>query len=223
MRKYRRKKKKRKNYLLRLVLLIFVFLYAFDYTFGLDAETIQTFLDTYNNNSKNENVEEKKPVVVKNSKKELKVTFLDVGQADAILIQNGKDNMIIDAGNNNDGPLLVNYFKAINISKFKYVVGTHPHEDHIGGIDDIINNFEIDKFYIPDVITTTVTFTDVLDALENKKMKFDIPKIDDVWEFGDAKVEVIYTGTNEKDLNSTSIVLKLIYGDVKFLFTGDRY
>ena len=85
------------------------------------------------------------------------ITYLDVGQADSILIQNKGHNMLIDAGNNEDGPLLVQYFKEQNITKFDYLITTHPHEDHIGGMDDIINNFDIEKIYMPDVTTTTKT------------------------------------------------------------------
>ena len=75
----------------------------------------------------------------------LEVTFIDVGQADSILLENEGHYMLIDAGNNEDGPKLVNYFKTQNISNFDYVIGTHPHEDHIGGLDDVIENFNISK------------------------------------------------------------------------------
>jgi len=151
----------------------------------------------------------------------LKVYFLDVGQADCILIQNDEKNMLIDAGNNNDGELLVDYFKELNIDKFDYVVGTHPHEDHIGGLDDVINNFEIGTVYLPDVFTTTKTFEDVLDAIDSKNLSFKVPVIDDTFYLGDAKFSVIYTGDDMDDLNNSSIVLKMIFGDVSFLFTGD--
>lgn len=151
----------------------------------------------------------------------LKISYLDVGQADSILIQNNGENMLIDAGNNEDGELLVHYFQDQGITDFKYVVGTHPHEDHIGGLDDIINNFNITTIYLPDVITTTKTFTDVLDAIENKNMTYTVPKIDQIITLGDAQLKVIYTGTDTSDLNNCSIVLKLTFGATSFLFTGD--
>lgn len=151
----------------------------------------------------------------------LKVSFIDVGQADSILIENNNHNMLIDAGNNADGKKLVNYFKENNIESFDYVVATHPHEDHIGGIDDIINNFDVSTFYMPEVLTTTKTFEDVLDALDNKNMKYDVPKIDDTFNLGDANIKVIYVGNSSSDLNDSSIVLKLTYGNNSFLFTGD--
>lgn len=151
----------------------------------------------------------------------LEVYFLDVGQADSILIKNNKDVMLIDAGNNEDGELISNYINSMGITDFKYVIGTHPHEDHIGGLDNIINNFNIDNIYIPDAITTTKTFIEVLDALEKKNMMYEVPNIGDKISFGEATLEVIYTGTDTSDLNNTSIILRLDFGQVSFLFMGD--
>lgn len=151
----------------------------------------------------------------------LNVYYLDVGQADAILIENNKKYMLIDAGNNEDGEKLVAYFKKLGITKFDIVVGTHAHEDHIGGMDDIINNFEIEDFYMPEVITTTKTFEDVLDALEVKQVAFQTPIIDSELVFENSKVKVLSVSDDDSDLNDTSIVLRLKYGTTSFLFTGD--
>ena len=151
----------------------------------------------------------------------VKVEYIDVGQADAILIENNKKYMLIDAGNNEDGDLLVNYFKDKNITDFEYVVATHPHEDHIGGMDNIIKNFNIKNYYMPDCYTTTKTFEEILDALEEKNLSFETPDIDSEFRLGDALFRVLYTGTDKRDLNNTSIVLRMTYKDVSFMFTGD--
>ena len=151
----------------------------------------------------------------------LQIWFLDVGQADSILIQNGDTNMLIDAGNNEDGKKLVSYFQSLGIESFQYVIGTHAHEDHIGGMDDIIDNFNIDTFYMPDAITTTATFESVLDSLEAKNIAFQTPTVDSTFELGDATIDVLYVGTDDTDLNNTSIVLKLTYGNTSILFMGD--
>lgn len=153
---------------------------------------------------------------------DLKIYYLDVGQADSILISNNNHNMLIDAGNNEDGPKLVKYIKEeLNITKFDYVVGTHPHEDHIGGLDDIINNFEIENILLPEVTTTTKTFEDVLDCLANKNLDITIPIIDSTFKLGEADLSVIYTGTDDENLNNSSIILKMIFGNYSYLFTGD--
>lgn len=107
----------------------------------------------------------------------LKVHFIDVGQADSILIQYGNENMLIDAGNNDDENTLKNYINSLGIKEFKYVVGTHAHEDHIGSLDYIINSFKVGKVYFPKVSASTKTFENLLNAVNNKGMKFTTPTV----------------------------------------------
>lgn len=149
------------------------------------------------------------------------VSFINVGQADSILIRNGNYNMLIDAGNNEDGEKLVNYFKSLGIEEFTYVFATHPHEDHIGGMDDIINNFKIDNYYMSNKLSTTKTFMDVLDALDGRNLKYTVPNKGDTLKLGDANIKVIYPGDDKSNINDSSIVLKITYGKNSFLLTGD--
>lgn len=201
-----KKKKKQKLpkgiSILLIIVAIFYSLYEkdIDQTFGLPVT--ETFKETENTNT-------------------LDITYLDVGQADAILIQNEGHNMLIDAGNNEDGPLLVQYFKEQNMTKFDYLIATHPHEDHIGGMDDIIKNFDIEKIYMPNVTTTTKTFLDVLNAMEEKNMTFDAPNIGQNFALGHTLFQVMYTGSDKKNLNNSSIILKANFKNTSYLFTGD--
>lgn len=151
----------------------------------------------------------------------LSVSFIDVGQADSILVKEKDKNILIDAGNNVDGPKLVSYLKSLGIASFDYVIATHPHEDHIGGMDDIINNFTIHNFYMPDAITTTKTFEDVLDALESKNIAAHIPTKNETFTLDQTQAKVLYVGSDERDLNNTSIVLKLEFNNISFLLMGD--
>lgn len=151
----------------------------------------------------------------------LNVYYFDVGQADSIVIENNGVYMLIDAGNNADGENLVNYFREMGITKFEYVIGTHAHEDHIGGMDNILNNFEIGHFFMPDVVTTSKTFEDVITALENNEIAFETPEIGEIFIIGGCKFEVLHVGSEDDDLNDTSIVVRGLYGNTSFLFMGD--
>lgn len=150
----------------------------------------------------------------------LKVYFIDVGQADSILLTNQNSSMLIDAGNNEDGELISKYIKTLGINKIDYLIGTHPHEDHIGGLDNIIRNFEIGTVYLPEKTTNTKTYEEVLDAMLEKNLKLTVPKIGDKFNVGLAQNEVIWTDNN-KNLNNCSIVIKTTYGTKSFLFMGD--
>ena len=151
----------------------------------------------------------------------LNIYYFNVGQADAILLENDNKYMMIDAGNNADGELLVKQLKEMGVSKLDYLIATHAHEDHIGGMDDVINNFDVDNFYMPDVVTTTKTFEDLITALENKSIAFNTPNIGEIFLFGSCKFEVLHLSDETSDLNDTSIVVRGLYGENSFLFMGD--
>lgn len=155
----------------------------------------------------------------------LKIHFFDVGQADSILLISNNKTMLIDAGNNDDGDLIVNNIKKLGIKKLDYVVGTHPHEDHIGGLDRVILNFEIGTIYMPKVQTNTKTFEDVLDAIASKNLKITSPKQGDKFMLGLAECEVMLVGDNSEDeqenLNLSSIVIRTKYKEQSYLFTAD--
>ena len=153
----------------------------------------------------------------------LEIYFIDVGQADSILVQNKEESMLIDAGNNEDGKDVVNFIKEKGIKKLNYVIGTHPHEDHIGGLDDVINSsLEIENIFMPKIQTNTKTFEDVLDAISNKGLNITAPQKGDEFKIGEAKCEVMTDSIlDQKNLNLSSIIIKLQFGNNSFLFMGD--
>lgn len=151
----------------------------------------------------------------------LEVHFIDVGQGDSILLKTKNEYMLIDAGDSKSKKTLFSYFEKFNIKSFEYVVATHPHEDHIGSMDDIIKNYSIDNFYMPDVLTTTKTFEDMLDSLEEKNMTYKVPDIGERFYLGDAEIKVLYLNDDEDNLNDCSIVLRLVYGDSSIIFMAD--
>ena len=170
----------------------------------------------------------KEKITDNNSEKEntvinsiLEIYYFDVGQADSILIKEDNYKVLIDGGNKEDGEYLVKYLKEeLNINDLNIVVGTHPHEDHIGGLSDIINELNIDKIYLPNVTTTSKIFESLLDSIQNN-YKITVPKINEEIKLNNMNFKVLYTGTDESDLNNSSIVLKLNYGKTSYLFMGD--
>ncbi|MCX6003339.1 MAG: ComEC/Rec2 family competence protein [Chloroflexi bacterium] len=152
----------------------------------------------------------------------LEVYFLDVGQGDCEIVRYQDATMLIDAGTNASATLLVSTIKSMGISKFDVAVGTHPHEDHIGGLDAVINNFSIGKLYMPKVTTTTKTYTDVLAAIKDKGYTVTTPISGSTFNLGDAQCTILAPNSqNYEDMNNYSIVIKVTYGTTSFLFTGD--
>lgn len=154
----------------------------------------------------------------------LRVHYIDVGQGDSELIELPNDEvMLIDAGENDKGGVVVDYIKSQGIDKIDYLVGTHPHSDHIGGLDTVIDELETGKIYMPKVASDTKTFNDVLDAVERKglsvntaKSGVEVLKSDDLSVTFVAPVRETY-----KSLNNVSAVVKIVYKNSSFLFTGD--
>lgn len=151
----------------------------------------------------------------------LKIYYLDVGQADSTLLINNGKTMLIDTGNYDDSKFVIGYLNNLGIKKIDYLIGTHPHEDHIGSMASIIKNFDIDKIYMPDVVTTTSFFENVLIEVKNKGYFIETPKEGDSFNLGEAVVDVLYLDNDEDNFNDDSIILRVRFGSNKFLFMGD--
>ncbi len=154
----------------------------------------------------------------------LKVHFIDVGQGDSILIftPSGK-TMLIDGGKNDKANLVKEYIGALGVNKIDVVVGTHPHEDHIGGLDVVVDNFDIGSIYLPKKTTTTRTFEDLLLSIKNKGLKVKTAAANtDINIDPEINVQMLAPiSANYEDINNYSAVIKVSYKNNSFLFTGD--
>jgi len=155
---------------------------------------------------------------------DLIVNFLDVGQADSILIQLPNNRvMLIDGGNSNDANTILSYMGSLNITTIDYLVATHPHADHIGGLSSIINNMNIGEIYMPRISHTSQTFAKLLDAIENKGLGINEAKAGvNILSVFDLHIDIIAPVRDDySDLNDWSAAIKIIYKNNSFLFMGD--
>ena len=207
-----------KKALMRLLAILIVFIISYAYN--------RFFMNENLNNSKKanlkDNINNSKFADVDLNNEDFNVLFMYVGQADSTLIKYKNKTMLIDAGNNEDGKNIVKFLKDKGISKLDYIVGTHYDEDHIGGLDDIIENFDIGKFYLSNGGELGPNYYNLEKAAKKKNLAITIPKVGDKIDFGDVDMEVMsaskFDGKND---NNASIVIQAKYGSRKYLFMGD--
>lgn len=148
------------------------------------------------------------------------IHFIDVGQADAALVLCDGYAMLIDGGNVADSSRLYTYLKNNNISHLDYIIGTHAHEDHIGGLAGALNFASVDTAFCPVNSYETDAFDNFVHALEKHNVAITIPTAETTFSLGNASCEIIAVNTDNEP-NNSSIVLRIKYGETSFLFTGD--
>jgi competence protein ComEC len=154
----------------------------------------------------------------------LQAIFLDVGQADCILLKTNDQAMLIDAGNTGQDKLVLNYLSDYGVTKLDYLVATHPHADHIGSMTSVVKAMDsVGTVIMPDKVHTTKTYENLLKAIEERNIHLTIPKPGDIFTMGAANIQVLAPANakQQTDLNECSIVLRVTFGDIVFLFTGD--
>ena len=156
---------------------------------------------------------------------ELAVHFLDVGQADAILVVDGDKTMMIDTGdwpNGEHKEYMLSYIESLGIETIDYLVLTHPDADHIGGAPEVINTFDVINCIMPDETKVSATFERTLDALEDNGVNVLLPEPGDEYTLKNAVFRILAPlKTTYTDTNDHSVVLRLQYGERSILFAGD--
>lgn len=159
-----------------------------------------------------------------NGMEDLTVHYMDVGQADAALLtfsdEEGEYNILVDAGNWNADDV-VSYLKGQLIDHLDIVIGTHPHADHIGQIDKVIEQIGVDEVWMSGDAANSQVFNQMLDAIDKYDVDYYEPRAGEVFDVGPMVIEVFNPSEVNGNVNEGSLSMKMTYGDVSFLFTGD--
>lgn len=213
----RKIKKKIKNSILYILCALFFVL----------INNISGIIESYENNNINEKNYEKEEFNKEISSVDssvLRIHYIDVGQGDSAFIElPNNSTMLIDAGENDMGEVVVDYINKLGYSKIDYIIGTHPHTDHIGGLKDIINNFNTNKIYMPKVISTSKTYENLLNTIAEKNLKIHTAKKGvNIINENNLSIDIVAPNDDSyTNLNNYSAILKITYKNKSFLFTGD--
>lgn len=156
-----------------------------------------------------------------NTSHSFQIHFLDVGQADSALVLCGNEAMLIDGGNVADSSLLYSHLKSQGITHLDYVVATHAHEDHVGGLSGALNYASVDTVYCPVTSYNSNAFNNFVKAANKHGASITVPKVGHTFNLGSAKVQIVACNPNASDPNESSIMLRIVYGSTSFMFTGD--
>lgn len=152
------------------------------------------------------------------------IKFIDVGQGEAILIALPEKTMLIDAGPTGSAPKIAQVLQELGRNKIDYLVATHPDEDHIGGMADVISSTQIGTIYAPNKTNNTATYRKFLTAIQNNNLQITLAEAGTIIDQTDSyKLEILWPkkDANFPDTNDYSIIIKLTVGNKTFLFTGD--
>lgn len=148
------------------------------------------------------------------------VHFIDVGQADSALVLCDGESMLIDGGNVSDSEVLYTYLKKNKITTLNYVIATHAHEDHVGGLAGALNYAEAKTVYCPVTSYDSEAFKNFVKYTEKNGTSVTVPKVGQSFKLGSATAVILGCNSTE-ETNNSSIVIKITYGETSFLFTGD--
>lgn len=150
------------------------------------------------------------------------IHFIDVGQADAAVILCDDEVLMIDGGNVADSSLVYSYLtKTLGINHIDYMIATHAHEDHVGGLAGALNACTVSTVYSPVENYDSEAFLSFRNYVEKQGKRITIPTIGDEFKVGSATVQFLSAGKGYSNTNDTSIVVRITYGDTSFIFTGD--
>ncbi|MFA9380657.1 MAG: ComEC/Rec2 family competence protein [Acetanaerobacterium sp.] len=156
---------------------------------------------------------------------QMSVYVIDVGQGSATLITTGDHSILIDAGENGKGGDVLDVLATLGIERLDYMIGTHPHSDHIGGMDEVLREIPVDTVILPlipdKIVPTTKTYEDVLSLLSEKGVKTVVAAPGKSYAVGAMKLDIFGPVGEFDDLNDMSVVSKITFGGTRVLVSGD--
>lgn len=195
-----------------IIILIVASFFGIDLYEGIPNETVAT-------------IEQQVNQPVQDVEGQLVVHMIDVGQADCFLLVQDGVTALVDCGTRSTGKDAVEYLKELEVTKLDYVIGTHPHDDHMGGMYDIITNFEVGTVIIPNSSNGEITanwYIKLMSELSTGNYIVDYPEKGDIISLGDATMQVLSAETDVSgNTNNYSIVLKVSFGQMDMIMTGD--
>ncbi len=154
------------------------------------------------------------------------VDFIDCGQGDSTLIVSDSAVALIDATTGDDAERVVSHLRIRNIQKIDHFILTHPHEDHIGGAEDVLDEFDVENIYMkrptPGTEPTTAVYLNLLKKIKEQGKTVTAVEPEDTFTCGAFDFTILGPLEEYKDLNDQSVVVRAEYGKVSFLFTGDQ-
>lgn len=156
---------------------------------------------------------------------EVYVHFIDVGQGSSTLIQQGKNGILVDSGLSEYGDTVSDFIKSCGVTNLEYVIATHPHDDHIGSITQVMDNFTIGQVIMPELAEfntpTTRVYERFIDYIIENNIDAYSAEFGDVYEMNDVKLQILGPVEQNKDLNDMSVICKVYAGESTFMLLGD--
>lgn len=156
---------------------------------------------------------------------EVYVHFIDVGQGSSTLIQQGKNGVLVDSGLSEYGDTVSDFIKSCGVTNLEYVIATHPHDDHIGSLPQVMDDFTVGKIIMPELeefnTPTTRVYERLVDYIIDNEIDVYAAEFGDVYEMNDVKLQILGPVEQNKDLNDMSVICKVYAGESTFMLLGD--
>ncbi len=156
---------------------------------------------------------------------EVYVHFIDVGQGSSTLIQQGKDGILVDSGLSEYGDTVSDFIKSCGVTNLEYVVATHPHDDHIGSLPQVMDDFTVGQIIMPELeefnTPTTRVYERLLDFIIENDITVNAAEFGDIYKMDEVSFQILGPVEQKKDLNDMSVICKVNAGDSSFMLLGD--